>query len=103
VNAPDPLGSALAPRWRERSFLQSLGPEFGTELAPRPVADPHWIARSDRLAAELGLADWLERPEALDTWPACAWLRARVPSPRSTPATSSASGPASSATAARCC
>jgi uncharacterized protein YdiU (UPF0061 family) len=66
VNAPENLAPALAPRWRERSFLQTLGAEFGTELAPRPVAEPHWVVRSDRLAGELGLAAWLDQPEALE-------------------------------------
>jgi serine/tyrosine/threonine adenylyltransferase len=66
VNAPDNLGSVRAPRWRERSFLQTLGPAFGTELPPRPVHEPHWIARSDCLAEELGLRDWLEHPDALE-------------------------------------
>jgi uncharacterized protein YdiU (UPF0061 family) len=66
VNAPEALGPALAPCWREQSFLQALGAEFGTELAPRPVAEPHWVARSERLARELGLAAWLDQPEALE-------------------------------------
>lgn len=53
------------PAWRDASLLQSLGPAFGTDLAPRAVADPVWVARSDRLAAELGLGPWLDGDEAL--------------------------------------
>jgi serine/tyrosine/threonine adenylyltransferase len=66
VNAPEALPPALAPRWREDTFWRSLGDGFGTELAPRPVAEPHWIARSDRLAEELALTAWLDQPEALE-------------------------------------
>ena len=68
VNAPDAFVRPLAvPAWREANFLQSLGPAFGTDLPPRPVADPQWVARSERLAAQLGLADWLADPQALET------------------------------------
>jgi len=66
VNAPESLAPLLAPAWREGHFLQSLGPAFGTELPPRAVSEPVWVARSQRLAAELGLADWLAEPDALE-------------------------------------
>jgi serine/tyrosine/threonine adenylyltransferase len=68
VNAPETttfLQPALAPAWRERSFLQALGPAFGTNLPPRPLDAPHWAATSERLAGELGLADWLAGADAL--------------------------------------
>jgi uncharacterized protein YdiU (UPF0061 family) len=51
--------------WREETFLQSLGPAFGTELPPLWLNAPHWVARSPALAATLGLAEWLDSPEAL--------------------------------------
>ena len=66
VNAPEFLRPPRVPAWREASFLQSLGPAFGTDLPPRAVHDAHWVARSARLAGELGLADWLAGPDALD-------------------------------------
>ena len=65
MNAPEALRPLLAPSWREANFLQSLGPAFGTDLPPRPVAEPVWVARSERLSAELGLGDWLDTDGAL--------------------------------------
>jgi serine/tyrosine/threonine adenylyltransferase len=66
VNAPDTLlARPLAPRWRDGSFLQSLGPAFGTELPPRAVSDPVWVARSAALASQLGLSAWLDSDAAL--------------------------------------
>jgi len=66
VNAPDfLLRPSAVPAWRDANFLQSLGPAFGTDLPPLPVADPQWVARSERLAAQLGLCDWLADPQAL--------------------------------------
>ncbi|WP_130434971.1 protein adenylyltransferase SelO [Rivibacter subsaxonicus] len=39
--------------------MAALGPAFGTALAAEPLPDPHWVARNDALAAELGWpADW---------------------------------------------
>ncbi len=71
MNAPESLAClapACAPAWREGAgnFLLSLGAAFGTALPPRPLTDPHWIARSPGLAAELGLTDWLAGAEALE-------------------------------------
>ena len=61
VNAPDfLLRPSTAPAWREANFLQSLGPAFGTDLPPLPVADPQWVARSERLADQLPGGDWRE-------------------------------------------
>jgi uncharacterized protein YdiU (UPF0061 family) len=65
VNAPETLRPPLAPAWQEANFLQALGASFGTDLPPRPVSEPHWVARSERLARELGLAEWLQGPQAL--------------------------------------
>jgi serine/tyrosine/threonine adenylyltransferase len=67
VNAPETLPPvAAAPRWREHGFLQRLGAPFGTALPPRPLEAPHWVARSARLADELGLAEWMASPDALE-------------------------------------
>jgi uncharacterized protein YdiU (UPF0061 family) len=60
------LSPLLAPAWRPASLLQTLGPAFGTELPPRPVGAAAWVARSDVLAAQLGLVDWLDTPAALE-------------------------------------
>jgi uncharacterized protein YdiU (UPF0061 family) len=65
VNAPETLQPLLAPAWQPANFLQSLGPAFGTDLAPRPLSDPAWVAVSERLAAELGLSEWLAGDDAL--------------------------------------
>jgi serine/tyrosine/threonine adenylyltransferase len=65
VNAPEAFSPQRAPVWRNASFLQALGPAFGTELSPRAVREPAWVARSDSLAAQLGLSEWLETPQAL--------------------------------------
>jgi serine/tyrosine/threonine adenylyltransferase len=66
MNAPEPFAAGLAPAWRERGFLQALGPAFGRELAPQALPAPCWVARSDALAAELGLSGWLASAEALE-------------------------------------
>jgi serine/tyrosine/threonine adenylyltransferase len=70
VNAPDTLplpADALPPSlpWRQASFLQALGPAYGTALAAQPLPAPRWVARSDALAADLGLSAWLDGDEAL--------------------------------------
>jgi serine/tyrosine/threonine adenylyltransferase len=65
VNAPEISPPQRAPAWQASSFLQALGPAFGTELPPRAISEPTWVARSDALAAQLGLADWLRTPQAL--------------------------------------
>ena len=70
MNAPDALplpAGTPAPTlpWREASFLQALGPAYGTALAAQPLPAPRWVARSDALAADLGLTGWLDETEAL--------------------------------------
>ena len=43
-----------------------LGPDFYTEVQPRPLPSPYWVGRSRALARELGLDEqWLESAEAL--------------------------------------
>ena len=54
-----------APHWRNDGLMARLGPRFGTELSPAALPDLHWVAHSDRLAAELGLTDWVQTPGAL--------------------------------------
>ena len=54
-----------APHWRNDGLMARLGPRFGTELSPAALPDLHWVAHSDRLAADLGLTDWLQTPDAL--------------------------------------
>ena len=65
MNALAEAKVALAPRWRESTFMRSLGPAFHTELPPQPLPGVHWVACSEALARELGLADWLSSDEAL--------------------------------------
>ncbi|MEO7160109.1 MAG: protein adenylyltransferase SelO [Polaromonas sp.] len=43
-----------------------LGPDFYTELSPRPLPSPYWVGRNHSLARELGLQEhWLESDQAL--------------------------------------
>ena len=65
MNAPEVVPRTATPAWRPASFLQGLGSAFGTELPPRPVAEPHWVARSEALARSLGLTEWLHGSQAL--------------------------------------
>ena len=71
VNAPEaladlaPATATQFPQWRPESFLQGLGPAFGTDLAAQPVAAPHWVARIEGLAQALGCSDWLQTDAAL--------------------------------------
>ena len=51
-------------KWRH-SFA-ALGPDFHTELSPRPLPAPYWVGRNRALARELGLHDnWLESADTL--------------------------------------
>jgi serine/tyrosine/threonine adenylyltransferase len=65
VNAPETISPPQSPAWNSANFLQSLGAAFGTDLPPRPLGAPHWIAHSERLAAELGIGDWIGSDDAL--------------------------------------
>ena len=64
LQSPPPLAAA-GPRWQACTLLRSLGPAFGTDLRPTALPALHWVARSDALAAELGLTDWLRGDAAL--------------------------------------
>ena len=69
MNAPDRLpGLPTAPEppnWLAEGLMRSLGPAFAVPQAPQALPQPHWAARSEALAAELGLHAWLQSPEAL--------------------------------------
>jgi serine/tyrosine/threonine adenylyltransferase len=65
MNAPLESPLVLAPRWREPGFMRGLGPRYWTALPPQPLPEVHWVARSDALAAELGVEAWLRSDEAL--------------------------------------
>ena len=67
MNAPDPLPhpATTGPRWHPAPLLRTLGPAFGTPVAPTPLPAVHWVGRSDALAAELGLGAWLDSDDAL--------------------------------------
>ncbi|RYF82441.1 MAG: YdiU family protein [Comamonadaceae bacterium] len=56
-DAPVDLGIDWVPGF------SNLGPRFFTPLQPTPLPDVHWIARSESLAREMGLApDFFDRP-----------------------------------------
>jgi len=59
--------------------MQSLGPGFGSELPAQPLPEVHWVARSDALAADLGLADWLQSERALQVLSGSVPARAAPP------------------------
>ena len=65
MNAPRELAVTAEPHWREHGFLRSLGAGYWSALPSQPLPDAHWVARSDALAAELGLTDWLHSDAAL--------------------------------------
>ena len=65
MNAPLESPTVLAPRWREPGFMRNLGAAYWTALPPQPLPHVHWVARSESLAAELGLAEWLRSEQAL--------------------------------------
>jgi uncharacterized protein YdiU (UPF0061 family) len=79
MNAPLEHPVVAEPRWREQGFMQSQGPAFWTELPAQPLPEVHWVARSDALAAELGLSDWLHSDRALQVLSGNAQARARPP------------------------
>ncbi len=59
------MATTTAPRWQAGSLLRNLGPAFGADLPPSALPALRWVARSDALAAELGLAGWLRSDAAL--------------------------------------
>ena len=65
MNASLELPIVAEPRWREGGLLESLGPAYWSALPAQPLPEVQWVARSDALAAELGLADWLHTDRAL--------------------------------------
>ena len=64
MNAPHEW-STTAPVWASEGFTQSLGDRFFSRVNAQPLPAPHWVARSDQLAAELGWAGWLQSDAAL--------------------------------------
>jgi uncharacterized protein YdiU (UPF0061 family) len=66
MNAPRELAAVPLP-WRDDTFLGRLGEAFHVALPAQAVPDPHWVATSGALAAELGVAPWLASGDALLT------------------------------------
>jgi serine/tyrosine/threonine adenylyltransferase len=62
-----PAARAAGPAWRTAGLVAGLGPDVAVPVEAQPVPEPHWVARSEALAAELGLAAWLESDDALLT------------------------------------
>jgi uncharacterized protein YdiU (UPF0061 family) len=63
MNAPEPL--VAGPTWADDGFVHRLGARFRVDQPPEPLPEPHWVVRSDTLAAELGWRGWLDGAEAL--------------------------------------
>ncbi|MCW5659402.1 MAG: YdiU family protein [Burkholderiaceae bacterium] len=71
--------AVLAPPWREPGFMRSLGSGYWTALPAQALPDVHWVARSDALAAELGVEDWLRSGQALQVLSGNAAAQAQPP------------------------
>jgi len=56
---------ARPPIWVTDGMASSLGTRFARPQAAQPLPTPHWVARSDVLGTELGIADWLYTDAAL--------------------------------------
>jgi serine/tyrosine/threonine adenylyltransferase len=65
MNAPEPLMALDSPAWCDDGFSRRLGPGFAVLQAPKALPQPHWIARSEALANDLGLGNWLQSADAL--------------------------------------
>jgi uncharacterized protein YdiU (UPF0061 family) len=65
MNAPLDSPTVLAPHWREPGFMRGLGPAYWTALPAQPLPEVHWVARSDELAADMGIGEWLRNEAAL--------------------------------------
>ncbi|WP_171016068.1 protein adenylyltransferase SelO [Ramlibacter sp. 2FC] len=66
VQAPQDIPSQADSGLHWRNRFAALGPAFYTRLMPQPLPAPHWVARSQAMARELGLApEWLDSPAAL--------------------------------------
>jgi serine/tyrosine/threonine adenylyltransferase len=66
MNAPEPLIALhTPPAWCNDGFTRRMGADFAMAQKPSALPQPHWIACSQSLADELGLADWLCSDQAL--------------------------------------
>ena len=66
TNASAPADAA---RLRWRNSFAALDPAFFTRLSPTSLPSPYWVARSRRVAAELGLdGEWMRSDEALNAF-----------------------------------
>ncbi|MDP3083970.1 MAG: YdiU family protein [Rubrivivax sp.] len=65
MTAPDLHALSAGPCWCEDGFTRQLGAGFHVDLPAQPLPEPHWVARSAALAAELGWSDWLASDDAL--------------------------------------
>jgi serine/tyrosine/threonine adenylyltransferase len=90
MNAPEPLALLQAPDWQTDSFAQQMGRAFAVPQAAQALPHPHWVARNEGLAADLGWADWLHSPQAL------VMLSGGGSAPGTSPATASTKASASS-------
>ena len=57
--------TAVGPRWRAQTLMGRLGPAFGAACPATQLPGLQWVARSQALATELGLSDWLQTDAAL--------------------------------------
>ena len=64
MNAPYEWPST-APAWASEGFTRSLGDRFFKPVKAQALPTPHWVARSEALAAQIGWAGWLDSHDAL--------------------------------------
>jgi serine/tyrosine/threonine adenylyltransferase len=67
MNAPNEIAAFTCPSWRDDGVMQRLGEPFAVPVQAQPLPDPHWVARSEPLAAQMGLSAWLATDDALQT------------------------------------
>ncbi|HEY6134963.1 MAG TPA: YdiU family protein [Rubrivivax sp.] len=67
MNALHDIAALAGPAWRDAGATAGLGVPLAVPVAAQPVPEPHWVAHSERLAAEMGLTTWLDSDDALQT------------------------------------
>jgi serine/tyrosine/threonine adenylyltransferase len=67
MNAPEALPPLVhaGPRWVDGGLMRQLGAPFVVAQQAMPLPSPHWVARNDALAQDLGVDGWLRSDAAM--------------------------------------